>query len=308
MGLRKEIVLLALACLLSGCGKTGNGEKGGNSQQPPEAPGSFAVNTEEAWQEIEPGSIYTGEISVCMPEASGEVVIEEGGVTVDASHTDDGYIMVKCEGAQARLKVQVILEEETYSYDLNKEGEYEVFPLQMGNGLYEIKVFENVEGTTYSQLFFTQIPVDMPDTDRVFVFPSQYVWYTNEKKAVRLSYDLCAELTGDKEKMERIYDYLVNLLSYDTEKAETVEKGYIPDLEEILAAKKGICFDYSALYAAMLRAQNIPVRLVIGNVQPENIYHAWNQVYIDGKWIWKDPTFGPDSGYTETDYTQEREY
>ena len=108
--------------------------------------------------------------------------------------------------------------------------------------------------------------------------------------------------------MERIYDYLVNLLSYDTEKAETVEKGYIPDLEEILAAKKGICFDYSALYAAMLRAQNIPVRLVIGNVQPENIYHAWNQVYIDGKWIWKDATFGPDSGYTETDYTQEREY
>ena len=56
------------------------------------------------------------------------MVIEEGGVTVDASHTDDGYIMVKCEGAQARLKVQVILEEETYSYDLNKEGEYEVFP------------------------------------------------------------------------------------------------------------------------------------------------------------------------------------
>ena len=41
MGLRKEIVLLALVCLLSGCGKTGNGEKGRNSQQPPEAPGSL---------------------------------------------------------------------------------------------------------------------------------------------------------------------------------------------------------------------------------------------------------------------------
>lgn len=308
MDFRKGIAVLAATCLFSGCAKTEAPPERASEAESPGGSGISLVNMEEDFKEIEPGSVYHGEINICTPEASGTVVFEDAGVTVDASHTEDGYIMVKGEGYSSRLKAQVILNDETYNYNLNPEGEYEVLPLQMGNGTYEIKVLENVSGTSYSRIFYTQLEVNMPDTDRVFVFPSQYVWYTNEKDAVLLSYDLCQGLTDDEEKMERIYDYIVNYLTYDYEKAETVEKGYIPDLDEILEIKKGICFDYSALFAAMLRAQDIPVRLVIGYVQPENIYHAWNQVYIDGKWVWKDSTFGPDSDHKETDYTQEREY
>ena len=148
----------------------------------------------------------------------------------------------------------------------------------------------------------------MPDTDRVYLYPSQYVWYTNDKNAIKLSYDLCMDLDTDQEKVDRIYDYIVNLLTYDDQKAATVQKGYLPDVDATLAERKGICFDYSALMAAMLRAQDIPVRLAIGYVQPENLYHAWNQVYVDGEWIWMDATFGPSSSHVEEDYTQEREY
>ena len=148
----------------------------------------------------------------------------------------------------------------------------------------------------------------MENTDRVYLNPSQYVWYTNDKNAVKLSYDLCVGLTTDEEKTKKIYDYIVWLLSYDDYKAENVQKGYIPDVDSVLAEKKGICFYYSALFASMLRAQNIPVRLVIGYVQPDNIYHAWNQVYLNGAWVWMDSTFGPNAAQTEKDYTQDKKY
>lgn len=313
MALKKGIIILAVACICTGCAgpssapDTSSGPAAAEEQSADSSELSI-IDAQGDWREIEPGSVYDGEITVRVPEASGTVVYEGNGAVIDASHTEDGYIMVKYEGAQARLKVRVTLGDDIYDYDLNMDGKYEVFPLQMGNGAYDVQIFQQVEGTSYTPVYSAQFEVDMPDTDRVFVFPSQYVWYTNEAGAVKLSYDLCGNLTKDTEKADRIYNYIVNLMTYDNEKAATVQSGYIPDLEEVLEVKTGICFDYSALYAAMLRAQDIPVRLVIGYVQPENIYHAWNQVYLDGKWVWKDPTFGPQDSHEEGNYIQDREY
>ena len=69
-----------------------------------------------------------------------------------------------------------------------------------------------------------------------------------------------------------------------------------------MASGKGICFDYAALMAAMLRSQNVPVKLVVGYTG--GAYHAWinvysekdgwieGKVYFDGKeWKLMDPTF-----------------
>lgn len=301
MGIKIWLIFLVVMCLSTGCS---------NSSPPDQQPPLSQGFTEPSWgfKEITPGSIYTGEIEVNTPEASGTIVYKGNGVTIDTSHTEDGYVMVKCEGIKEHVKIRVILGEQIYTYDLNTEGRYEVFPLQMGNGQYEVRVFKQVEGTTYSPVYDTQFEVNMPDTDRVFIFPNQYIWYTNEADAAKLSYDLCVGLSSDGEMAEEIYTYVTNFLSYDYEEAETVQSGYIPDLNEVMETKKGICFDYSALLAAMLRAQDIPVRLVIGYVQPENLYHAWNQVYIDGEWVWMDSTFGPDSTHKEKDYTEDRKY
>lgn len=308
MGLRTWMVLLTALCFLTGCKKTASEEQFPNSNIEDVEVKSPLSDTQGDFKVVEPGSVYTGPIEIPLPEASGEVVYEENGITVDASHTEDGYLMVKGIASDVRLKVRISLDEEIYTYDLNQEQEYEVYPLQMGNGTYKVQVYQQVEGTNYSPIYYTEVKVDMPDTDRVYLYPSQYVWYTNDKNAVKLSFDLCVDLTSDSEKAECIYNYIVNLLTYDNEKAAAVEKGYLPDVDATLRERKGICFDYSALLAAMLRAQNIPVRLAIGYVQPDNIYHAWNQVYLDGEWVWMDSTFGPASSYTEDNYTKERQY
>ena len=196
------MVFLTALCLLTGCKKTSAEEllpkdniQEVEAKSPlPDSQGDFRV--------IEPGSVYTGPIDIPVPEASGEIVFEDNGVTVDASHTADGYIMVKGIPSDTRLKAQVSLDEEVYTYDLNQEEEYEVYPLQMGNGTYRVQVYQQVEGTSYSPIAYAEVQVEMTDTNRVYLYPSQYVWYTNDKNAVKLSYDLCADLTSDADKAE----------------------------------------------------------------------------------------------------------
>ena len=75
------------------------------------------------------------------------------------------------------------------------------------------------------------------------------------------------------------------------------------DVDSILTSGTGICLDYAAVMASMLRSQRIPTRLEVGYAQ--DAYHAWISVYtadtgwlngiieFDGNvWTLVDPTFG----------------
>lgn len=258
--------------------------------------------------EILPGSIYDGDIEILEPVASGEKVANANGVTIDYSNSSEGYIMIKVEPKEQKVKTIITHGDEKYTYNTFTGTDWNVYPLQLGNGSYEIKVYENITGDKYGLLSSLDTEVNQLSKNKVYLYPHQFIWYTNDKNAIKLSYDICTGIQTDKEKVEKIYNYITWYLSYDEEKAETVESGYIPDIDQILNLRKGICFDYSALFASMLRAQSIPVRLVMGYVQPDNQYHAWNQVYIDGNWVFMDPTFGPKAEQTEEDYTQSKFY
>lgn len=290
---RIGLAILAVLCLFVGCLP--------NSPDEPAVSKTVVVAPE--------GETVTGEhIELNLPKATGSVTFLGNNVAIDASNTADGYVMVKAT-SERRLKVRVLKDSSGYNYDLNPDNRYEVYPLQMGDGTYEIRVMEQVEGNSYALLYQTELEVALRTENRVFVFPNQYIWYTNETAAVEKSYALCAGITGEREKFEVLYRFVVETLSYDDALAAEVQgkSGYLPDLGTLLERKKGICFDYAALLAAMLRAQNIPVTLVIGNVMPENILHAWNQVYLDGKWIWCDATMDG-TGHEQNDYTEERRY
>ncbi len=47
----------------------------------------------------------------------------------------------------------------------------------------------------------------------------------------------------------------------------------------------------------MLRSIDIPTKLVMGYKNDIEKYHAWNEVYLDGKWINLDTTY--DSAYVQ---------
>ena len=69
-----------------------------------------------------------------------------------------------------------------------------------------------------------------------------------------------------------------------------------------LASGTGICFDYASLGAAMLRSLGIPCQVITGYVSPDDVYHAWNMVYIDGEWISVEISIKPNS-WTRVDLT-----
>ena len=247
--------------------------------------------------------------SVIYANPSGVTVLHDGSVTVDISNVNHGYIMVRHAGSAKRLKTQVSDGAVVYTYDQNSEGAYETFPLQNGSGQYKVEVFENVRDANYAKVFSKSFFADVPIANAAFLCPTQFIWYTPTTVAVAKSFELCSELSTEAEKVQALYNFVGDTILYDYIKALTVQKGYRPDLDSILASSMGICFDYASLLACMLRVQGIPAKLVMGDVETEGKYHAWNQVFIEGMWMLMDPTFkNAKTGYTESDYYPEKVY
>lgn len=72
------------------------------------------------------------------PSASGEILYGNEIISIDASNTSKGYVMVQYTGSSDKVKLQITTpNSDTYSYNL-ATGSYETFPLSAGNGTYEI--------------------------------------------------------------------------------------------------------------------------------------------------------------------------
>lgn len=243
--------------------------------------------------------------ALLLPSAPGSTVYEKSGTTVDASHADLGYIMVKQKASDSRYKLRISLGDYQLTYDLNNDGEYEVFPLQLGDGKYKVQVFKNISGKRYSTVSSISFKAKLMSDILPFMYPNKFVNYTADTLAIAKANELCAGLSTGRQKYEAVYSYIVDNYTYNYDRAETVQSGYLPDLDEVYEAKSGICFDLSALMACMLRSQDVPTQLVIGYA--DKSYHAWNLVYLDDDWLRCDPT-SEIYGATVSSYTTERMY
>ncbi len=242
--------------------------------------------------------------TVLMPQASGTTVYGNTKAEIDASNTADGYVMLRyLEDTTTSIKVIVTGPSGVaYYYNLANDGSYEVFPLSDGNGSYLFQICKNVTGTSYAVSYSTSIDVTLTDEFAPFLLPNQYVNYSADSQAVLLAAQLTADMSTQLEQIQAVYTYVIANLTYDSERAATVQSGYLPDIDDVLLQGKGICFDYAALMTAMLRSQGIPCKLVVGNAG--TAYHAWistysdtegwmdGTIYFDGQdWKLMDPTF-----------------
>lgn len=222
---------------------------------------------------------------VLTPSADGVTVYQNDFASIDASNTSQGYVMVKYNGANEKVKLQITCPDQScYTYLISDRGAYDTFPLTAGNGSYTLQVLENVAGDTYTVSLTQSINVSIEDEFLPFLYPNQYVNFHTDSKAVSKGSDLAKDTYSDLDVVQNIYNYVIKNISYDTEKAQNVSYGYVPDIDDTLSSKKGICFDYAALMTSMLRSQNIPTKLEVG--YSGDAYHAWISTYIDDKgWV-----------------------
>lgn len=253
------------------------------------------------------------------PGPTPEAPPTPGSERVDTTRLDRGVVSVRYEAPNGgRLKVQLTREGgKPYNYDLNTEGNWEVFPLTEGDGVYTLKVLEQIQDSRYRAILTQTLELTLADPLSPFLLPNQFVNYGPDLA------DLAEQVMGsgetDADKTALALDYVVERLTYDEDKADAVEPGYLPDLAAILDEGRGICFDYAALLCAMLRSQGIPAKLVIGD--SGEVYHAWVEVWCEtageaggipitpGEWALLDPTFLSESGDDPKilDYVQNRE-
>lgn len=223
-------------------------------------------------------------LQILVPEASGEKVLGSSPLTLDISHTDQGYLTARADADSGKMNVQLAGPDSTiYSYFI-EQGEDAVIPFTGGSGDYQIICYQQVSGSRYAALYSENLEVTLDNEFLPFLYPNQYVDFTPETKASKLALEMLPEDAEDVQVLEAVYTYVTEHLVYDEEKAATVEAGYLPDVDETLETGKGICFDYAALTTAMLRSRDIPCRLQIGYAG--EIKHAWIDVYIRSKgWV-----------------------
>ena len=315
-------IILLLICTCGGCGcgkKTSENSSNGNNvtqvadEKVPTAEATPFVDENVIGEVVSEKDVIANEPAlpdILEPKASGTATEENDKAVIDYSNIMDGYVMVKYKVAtDKKLKAQVKGPTTTYTYTIQPE-EWETFPMSDGNGAYKITVFENVEGKQYATVASVSTTVELNDEFAPFLRPNQYVDYGVAEETMKLGAKITQGKETELEKVQAVYEYVVNNISYDTELAANVKSGYLPVLDKVLEAKKGICFDYAALMTGMLRSQSVPCKLIVGYAG--DVYHAWISVYTekDG-WIdsaiyfdgttWKrmDPTFASSSNMSD---------
>ena len=288
-------VILCVILLFSSCGKDT----------------SASNDTKKSNRDNEP-VVLTG-------SADGTVTYGNESVTIDASHTQNGYLMISYTGQNPKVKLQITgADDITYTYNLHGDG-YETFPLTAGSGTYQIGIFENIEGTSYATLFTQSIDAQLENEFDPYLYANQYVNFNANSKDVAEAKKISSSAGDDLEVIQNVYNYMISNFTYDYDKAATVQSGYLPDVDEVFEQKTGICFDYAAVMATMLRCERIPTRLEVGYAG--DIYHAWISTYIHDKgWVngiiefdgkdWKlmDPTFASTSSDPKDFVTEADDY
>lgn len=259
--------------------------------------------------QISSSPVSPGEILI--PLHDGTTVLQSDTATVDISHIEDGYFMAIYQGNAEKTKLQLTGPDGiTYTYNMTADGIWDAFPFSAGNGLYTLIIYESMGDDLYFTSLAQELEVILSNDLLPFLYPNQFVNYTRDSLAVAKAEELTADCAEQLDMVKKIFAFTTTEIEYDIEKAESVTSGYLPDVDETLRTKKGICFDYAALMTCMLRSRGIPTKLQIGF--SGEIKHAWISVHLDSTgwvdniiqydgtgWAMMDPTFASEMGAEE---------
>ncbi|MBQ4578854.1 MAG: transglutaminase domain-containing protein [Clostridia bacterium] len=231
------------------------------------------------------------------------VSIFAGSNTIDVSTADEGYFTVEYDApSNLKMKVGINFNGKTtyYNYTPGTEAAY---TFNHGEGFYTISLYRNVSGTSYRLVTSEKVIVEAVDEMAKYLVSTAEVTFAEDDAVGMKAAELCEGLETDEEKVVAIHNYIAEYFSYDYDFAAGVRNGsiknYTPDTAHLLEKQQGVCYDFSALFAAMCRSQEIPCAVAKGYTTGG--YHAWNMVWLNEQWVAVDLTVSIAYGMSDTD-------
>lgn len=257
-------------------------------------------------------------------------IVTDKDISLDLSNLDRGYILIRYDGPRSQLVLDVTSIDHNgnvHNNNMNSKEPlhpYYVYPvgtgwqgyaLPYGSGTYRIKCLPYEKENLKSLKTETPGFEFVANFDEVspYRYSNVYSSYDKNSTAVSVGRYLISQeekaqgcLLTDKKKTELISGYIRRNIREDAEllKQSSVGKDSsstyrFPDIEAAMNTGIGNCNERSAITAIILKSQNIPVQIVHGYIlrnegvwkEPLKIYHAWLNVYIEGRWAMYDPTF-----------------
>ncbi len=242
-------------------------------------------------------------LSLVITVSSMSSFAVSAGVNIGTEAIQSGMVSLSINQVyESKLLFLVEKDGNRYMYPVNDDGSLNYFPLQMGSGDYLVRLMQNVEGNKYKEVVRKTVNLNATSEREIFLQSVIEVNWSNESPAILKAKSLTKGMTSDSAKVKAIYDYITSNYKYDYDKISTLSSGYIPNINQVFYDKQGICYDYSVLFASMLRSVGVPTKLVKGysDLIPDQ-YHAWNEVYVNGKWQTVDTTY--DAAYLQAKKT-----
>ena len=199
------------------------------------------------------------------------------------------------------------------------------------NGDFYLNLFVSKDRySTYNGLYWREILIRVED-DKVEGFIPSPVLISNKQvqlnqsnmrgieltnserknpEIIALAEGITKEKMNDYDKALAIHDWVANNIYYDYDAYYDRAEAKVSAIE-VLKDKRSVCQGYANLTSALMEAVNIPCHVVGGyalglgtdgswdaqKVLDLESNHAWNEAYIDGRWIIMDVTWDSDNEY-----------
>jgi transglutaminase-like putative cysteine protease len=111
---------------------------------------------------------------------------------------------------------------------------------------------------------------------------------SSDPEIIKTAKKVAGNAVGRDEKIDRVAKFVSRYISnknYDHSNLSA---------SEVLRKKSGDCTEHSTLFAALMRALGVPVKMVYGLVMTpdgEFFFHNWNEALGDTGWVPVDSTF-----------------
>lgn len=128
----------------------------------------------------------------------------------------------------------------------------------------------------------------------------------SKESIVTLANSITDGIEKDYDKALAIHDWVCNNIFYDTDSIDGLSNNAHYIATDVLNSRRAVCLGYSNLYAALCRSIGIPCNVVTGyalgvgsgattwnevNSTTSEANHAWNEVYLDNRWVIVDTTW-----------------